>query len=741
VLSSMSATMNSTSLADLGIIYASNSSGQFDLSNYNIAPGVIVYISATVGDAASGGCFDISDFSTPVVYYNPVMLDYDFECINGEYFANIMISGGSVEAGIGDFVITGSGLTLGDPLNGSGGILGSDFFTDIIVDANGVGSTLAGPLVCGSPYTFTASCCNGLCSATETLVAPCLDEVGTMPNSSIITCSDNAPIISTSIIAGSGTGLQTYILHNGDPTNPIATNTTGQFNLADYGIAPGMLVYISAAANFGSPCVEYSTSSQQVTYYPPVSVDVTTYCDGNGQLCADVLISGGSPSVDPTLEYTVSFGSLSGNYPPNSANGLMLTNCGYSPGQTVSVSATCCNSACTATDFDTTPNVFYNGSLCQDPFIVTSDSSVVCNASGSGAGGVLNYYVASGSGGTLSPNDIVAGPQLDGNFTGLNLPACEDYQIFAVYGEDLDNNNLVDNPMDACTTLLPGPTLNYYVPVQIHPMIMCVEDQPGFYQVHYTLSGGSPECDTTCNDTYTVNGVSGFCYGESYVLPTVYELGVENYSICAEDANGMDMCIVSPVQQDCVTLPIELISYTGSLESNGNLLQWETATELNNDYYTMYKSTDGVEFTEIGTVQGAGTTISVSEYVFLDTENLSGTNYYKLTQTDFDGRTEEVGIVQLTRGKEAVAFNSTLNILALSPNPASNNLQVEFVAKQGLTEFKVYDMAGRVYSNFSMESDNGENVFDIDVNSYAKGAYLLSIRNSDEVVSQKFMKQ
>ena len=85
-------------------------------------------------------------------------------------------------------------------------------------------------------------------------------------------------------------------------------------------------------------------------------------------------------------------------------------------------------------------------------------------------------------------------------------------------------------------------------------------------------------------------------------------------------------------------LPVELLSFTAMPEENNRIrCDWVTASEINNDFFTVERSKDGVTFEALGIVDGSGTTSAVSEYYFYDMKPYSGISYYRLMQTDFDG--------------------------------------------------------------------------------------------------------
>ncbi len=100
-------------------------------------------------------------------------------------------------------------------------------------------------------------------------------------------------------------------------------------------------------------------------------------------------------------------------------------------------------------------------------------------------------------------------------------------------------------------------------------------------------------------------------------------------------------------EYDAAQLPVELLYFYVEKATNGALLSWETATEINNDYFDVEWSTDGINFESIGQVQGAGTTTEVQSYEFLHDNPVNGNNYYRLKQMDFDEVFEYSNIVLL----------------------------------------------------------------------------------------------
>lgn len=94
-------------------------------------------------------------------------------------------------------------------------------------------------------------------------------------------------------------------------------------------------------------------------------------------------------------------------------------------------------------------------------------------------------------------------------------------------------------------------------------------------------------------------------------------------------------------------LPIELLYFEAKTQSRSVELIWASATEINNDFYTLERSFDGQNFEVVGTVEGAGNSSEKIDYQFADIPNYYGNIFYRLTQTDFDGAFEQFSSVRV----------------------------------------------------------------------------------------------
>lgn len=108
------------------------------------------------------------------------------------------------------------------------------------------------------------------------------------------------------------------------------------------------------------------------------------------------------------------------------------------------------------------------------------------------------------------------------------------------------------------------------------------------------------------------------------------------------------------------TLPIELLNFNGYNIHSYNLLSWSTATETNNNYFTLERTIDGINFTEVSRITGSGTSSSTNYYSFADYGFDNAINYYRLKQTDYNGQSETFGFI-LINNRSSV--NKTVNVI------------------------------------------------------------------------------
>lgn len=180
-------------------------------------------------------------------------------------------------------------------------------------------------------------------------------------------------------------------------------------------------------------------------------------------------------------------------------------------------------------------------------------------------------------------------------------------------------------------------------------------------------------------------------------------------------------------------LPIELVSFTATPKASEVLLNWRTATEIDNNYFSVERSNNGRDFAEIGKVNGAGTSYIALDYALNDSAPLQGWNYYRLKQVDFDGQFTYSPIQAVLMGKSEVALHFTL-----FPNPAHNELNLKTDRLlQANDRVEIFDYTGRLVQSFSA-TDAGETM---NISNLSAGTYVVRLRTASGISTTSFVKQ
>jgi PKD repeat protein len=209
------------------------------------------------------------------------------------------------------------------------------------------------------------------------------------------------------------------------------------------------------------------------------------------------------------------------------------------------------------------------------------------------------------------------------------------------------------------------------------------------------------------------------------------QLVVERLFMCTSDTITQSVTTCSTV------LPITLASFTGECKANNTvLLKWSTASEINNDYFTIERSSDAVTWNVISTVAGAGNSNALLNYQFEDDSPLNGTNYYRLKQTDFNGEFEYFDIVAVEN-----CSNNTGEI-SIYPNPVINQLNITISSvNDANATVLIYDLLGNiVLEKPSSQLTKGNNKITINTEQLAKAMYMLVIEKEGQQYQLKFTK-
>jgi hypothetical protein len=180
-------------------------------------------------------------------------------------------------------------------------------------------------------------------------------------------------------------------------------------------------------------------------------------------------------------------------------------------------------------------------------------------------------------------------------------------------------------------------------------------------------------------------------------------------------------------------LPVSLVEFNATAVDNAQVLcEWMTASETNNDYFTVERSPNTYSFEEVGIVDGAGNSNQLLQYSLLDERPLEGWSYYRLKQTDFNGAFSYSDL-------RAVYIGAKETTLVYFDN--ASNLHINAVMPADVAcEISLLDLHGKKVVNVNKQTEKGMNAWVINTQHLAVGMYILNLRTEFSNQSIKIIK-
>jgi len=231
-------------------------------------------------------------------------------------------------------------------------------------------------------------------------------------------------------------------------------------------------------------------------------------------------------------------------------------------------------------------------------------------------------------------------------------------------------------------------------------------------------------------------GGDGFVNSINATAGDQYVLVVDNYTSSSSPFT-LDWTLTAGATLGCTPLPIEILNFNAIINSNKVDISWATASELNNDYFSIERSKDGIVFEELFKLDGAGNSTSIINYFEVDYHPILGVSYYRLKQTDFNGATSYSSLVP-------VRYQPNGNFgFSLFPNPGeAKDIKIELSAVKGQNILVVVrDIAGReFYSKVFITETDGNKTEAIEIeNTLAPGIYMVTASSKDASFSKKLV--
>jgi hypothetical protein len=232
-----------------------------------------------------------------------------------------------------------------------------------------------------------------------------------------------------------------------------------------------------------------------------------------------------------------------------------------------------------------------------------------------------------------------------------------------------------------------------------------------FYSITSSVSGTDSSCDVTFNipDTFPVNKIEIYRRMSHTNSNYIMDLGVSEFTWCTN-----------------TPLPVEFGKFDIHLNSDRQVeLNWETFSELNNDYFVVERSIDGLQFHAVSDrIRGAGNSNNRIAYDAIDPNPNPGLNYYRVRQVDFNNDTE-------TTETKVVDASQISGAILVYPNPSAGEVTVfnSSMGNRRSTHYQISDILGHLIFEGELEESNNFTIhFPDDI---SNGTYYLYVENNN----------
>ncbi|HLG35825.1 MAG TPA: T9SS type A sorting domain-containing protein, partial [Bacteroidia bacterium] len=207
--------------------------------------------------------------------------------------------------------------------------------------------------------------------------------------------------------------------------------------------------------------------------------------------------------------------------------------------------------------------------------------------------------------------------------------------------------------------------------------------------------------------------------------------GTGNVTVTGANTFSPWILVAQPAPLFDTPLPIVLLTFDATVVTEGVNLTWTTSSEINNNFFTVERSADAEHFEFVTQVDGAGNSSQTRNYSVVDGNPLRGISYYRLRQTDFDGKSTTSGIVAVNISDGA--------IISFIPNPAQDFINIIFsnAAAKGDNVIEILDSKGKSVMKQTKYMSHENNVYRIDLSHYSSGMYVVKVTDSTGKVSAK----
>jgi hypothetical protein len=249
-----------------------------------------------------------------------------------------------------------------------------------------------------------------------------------------------------------------------------------------------------------------------------------------------------------------------------------------------------------------------------------------------------------------------------------------------------------------------------------------------FYAVDFELQTSASEADKNANRWTTFATYSN---NQAYYNEVAVTASGRYFRVFAKKGFGGFSIYEFALFTGPAPLPVTLTSFTAVPQGKAVAVDWTTATELNNAGFEVQRSTNGLNFTTLAKITGAGNSQTANVYHYLDATPLATLAYYRLQQIDLDGKSVYSPVVAVQGTSRALAT------LSVYPNPTAERATLEWDASAASpVQWRLTNSLGQLVHTETLAAQAGHNTQAIDLQPYAAGSYVLTVEAAGQVLGR-----